>query len=235
MTDDPGIRAELAVEGAACPVAAASRAADGAVEDVRWTRGAGDRATERAWLPPEADPGALVDDGDGEPGGEGAAAGDPGDATVLAGDEGRLVEFERERADCVCERVEGLGCPVGDVRAEGGTLYVAVEVRTADRLRDVVEAVAGDADRVRLTYVVRGGRSGDGGDPVVVDRTRLTDRQREVLAAAHRRGYFEHPREANAAEVADALGIASSTFREHLAAAQARLLDQLFDREYGRD
>jgi hypothetical protein len=42
-------------------------------------------------------------------------------------------------------------------------------------------------------------------------------------------GYFEHPRTANAGEVADELDISRSTFAEHLAAAQSKLLDAVLD------
>jgi hypothetical protein len=57
----------------------------------------------------------------------------------------------------------------------------------------------------------------------------LTDRQREVLEAAFEAGYYEWPRECTGAEVADRLGIASSTFSEHIHAAERKLLTALFD------
>ena len=69
----------------------------------------------------------------------------------------------------------------------------------------------------------------DDEDLVVLDRARLTDRQREVLQTAHEMGYFEHPRAANATEVAGSLDINRSTFAEHLASAQSKLLDAILD------
>ena len=57
----------------------------------------------------------------------------------------------------------------------------------------------------------------------------LTDRQREVLTVAHEMGYFEHPRDANAEAVAADLDITPSTFAEHLAAAQSKLVDSIPD------
>jgi predicted DNA binding protein len=39
-------------------------------------------------------------------------------------------------------------------------------------------------------------------------------------------GYFERPRDANASAVADALDISPSTFAEHLATAQRKLLEE---------
>jgi hypothetical protein len=44
---------------------------------------------------------------------------------------------------------------------------------------------------------------------------------------AYQMGYFEHPRESNATEVAESLDIRPPTFVEHLAAAQGKLLDDV--------
>jgi hypothetical protein len=75
--------------------------------------------------------------------------------------------------------------------------------------------------------VQSGAAAADSADPTLVDRERLTDRQREVLETAYRMGYFEYPRSANATEVAEELGIGLSTLAEHLAAAQEKLLAEL--------
>lgn len=56
----------------------------------------------------------------------------------------------------------------------------------------------------------------------------LTDRQREVVEAAHRAGYFEWPREATAEEVAESQDIAPSTLHGHLRKAQAQIVEALF-------
>jgi hypothetical protein len=66
-------------------------------------------------------------------------------------------------------------------------------------------------------------------DLVTVDRSDLTERQREVLATAYEAGYFDHPKGANAGEVATSLDIDRSTFSEHIAAAQRKLLSSLLD------
>jgi predicted DNA binding protein len=66
-------------------------------------------------------------------------------------------------------------------------------------------------------------------DLVTVDRSELTERQREVLTTAYEAGYFDHPKGANAGEVAESLGIDRSTFSEHIAAAQRKLLSTLLD------
>ncbi|NHN43161.1 PAS domain S-box protein [Halorubellus sp. JP-L1] len=52
----------------------------------------------------------------------------------------------------------------------------------------------------------------------------LTDRQRTVLKAAFYAGYFEWPRDVTGEEVAASLGVAPSTFSQHLRKAEEKLL-----------
>ncbi|MDX1745614.1 MAG: helix-turn-helix domain-containing protein, partial [Halobacteriales archaeon] len=87
-----------------------------------------------------------------------------------------------------------------------------------------------DFEGIDVTRLLRSSDKQDDQSLVFVDRAELTARQEEVLETAHRMGYFEHPKDANAGEVADALGITTSTFTEHLAAAQRKLLHSILDR-----
>lgn len=57
----------------------------------------------------------------------------------------------------------------------------------------------------------------------------LTQRQRQALEAAYLAGYFEWPRETNAEEVADLLGISRPTLQAHLRKAQNQLFSELLD------
>ncbi|WP_197428048.1 helix-turn-helix domain-containing protein [Halogeometricum sp. CBA1124] len=54
---------------------------------------------------------------------------------------------------------------------------------------------------------------------------RLTGRQRTALRVAYHGGYFQSPRDSTAEELADGLGISSSTLHYHLRAAQWKLVD----------
>lgn len=56
----------------------------------------------------------------------------------------------------------------------------------------------------------------------------LTDRQREILRTGFELGYFEIPREATTADVADELGLDPSTAGEHLQRAERNLVSALF-------
>lgn len=222
-----GVRAELAVHGPSnCPVASLADERNERVTGVTWTRSDGEVTEE-----------VRVEGGGGEVigavrdgGGDGRSA--PGDLRpVLDAGDGRIYRFHRAAdAGCACEAVESLGVPVADVRAEEGVLVLTLNLEDVETLRDAVADLGAVADRVEVRSLVRADVGvGAGGDPTLVDRDRLTDRQREVLRTAHEMGYFEYPREASAAAVAAELGVGPSTLAEHLAAAQRKLLADLLD------
>ncbi len=56
----------------------------------------------------------------------------------------------------------------------------------------------------------------------------LSPRQRETVQAALRVGYYDVPREATTADVADEIGCATATASEHLRRAERRVLSSLF-------
>jgi hypothetical protein len=131
--------------------------------------------------------------------------------------------------DCACELVEEYDCPIVDVQAAEGDLSIVFHAPSITELRGAVTALResyADVDVQRLVS----SREDDGSEDLVfVDRGVLTDRQREVLETAHELGYFEHPKGANAGQVAEELGITTSTFTEHLAAAQSKLLESILE------
>ena len=221
-----GIRVELAVDTPRrCPVAAVTADGTGPVDDVSWTGGEGAVVEE---FRVDADAGARGDDGDADV--EGDDPPPPADAAAVVdvGDQ-RVYRFERAAdTDCACAAVEGLDAPIADVRADDGLLLLTLHLRSRERLRRVVAALEAVAERVAVRCLVQGTADRtDSSDTAVVDRGRLTDRQREVLRTAYRMGYFEYPGGSNATTVADELDIGLSTFSEHLSAAQSKLLADL--------
>ena len=131
--------------------------------------------------------------------------------------------------DCACEMVEEYDCPVVDVQAADGDLSIVFHAPSMDELRGAVTALRESFDDVDVQRLVSSRDDEGSEDLVFVDRGVLTERQREVLETAHSMGYFNHPKGANAGEVADTLGITTSTFTEHLAAAQSKLLDSILE------
>lgn len=56
---------------------------------------------------------------------------------------------------------------------------------------------------------------------------RLTEKQREVLVAAYKNGYYDIPRRINTKQLSKKLGLGDSTMAEHLRKAERRLLVSL--------
>ena len=92
--------------------------------------------------------------------------------------------------------------------------------------RDRIEALlneirhAADAE-ITVTSVTRTSRDG-AGSPLPLDQ--LSSRQREVFRLAQVRGYYDHPRQADAGDLAAELRVSTSTVHEHLRKAEATLL-----------
>lgn len=211
-----GLKVELTVDAAeGCPVANVAKETDTTIDAVTWTTTADGTVVEDF----------HVDRGDGE-----AEPVTPVDE-VFSTDSTTTYRFERENGcGCVCDQLGADGIPVSSVRAADGDLHLTFYVGDLDVVKESVATLREHFDNVGIKRLSRT-NAGDGQarDLVTVERGRLTDRQLEVLETAHRMGYFEHPRGANAGDVADALDISRSTFTEHLAAAQSKILAALLD------
>lgn len=112
--------------------------------------------------------------------------------------------------------------PVFPVRYhDDGSLSVRV-VGPADRLQAAVEATPEGVE----SSIERVGEYDLGRPPIP---PALSTRQREALEAAFELGYYEVPREATRAEVADRLGCAPSTASEHLRKAERLVVGAYLD------
>ncbi|MFB6093130.1 MAG: helix-turn-helix domain-containing protein [Haloquadratum sp.] len=222
-----GIRAELVVDSPSdCPAAQASAATGTTASSIRKSvpNDPRESVTEEFVLDSAAS--ADPDDFDRI---EGAVDLDGDLRAVFAYDSERVYRFERaqDRA-CLCARVESFDCPILDVHARDGTLHLTFHAPDIDTLRSIV-ARLGEENDVSVHRLLRSGDGREDADLVLVDRSRLTDRQREVLTTAHEMGYFQYPKCANAEEVAAELGIDPSTFTEHVATAQDKLLSAILE------
>lgn len=222
-----GIRVEIRVESpGVCPMADMSVAAESACRQLSKTSipDATGRVTEEFLTPRDTNTNASDD--------QQLDASDPdaGISRVFAYDDAVIYRVSRRDAlGCVCERIEANGCPVHEVEARNGTLYITFHVPDLDVLRSVLKGLRANFDGVSVRRLLGPDTNNGEQEFVLVDRGVLTARQREVLHTAHELGYFDHPKGANAGEVAAALGITTSTFTEILSAAQRNLHGPILD------
>ncbi|SNR35444.1 helix-turn-helix domain-containing protein [Halorubrum vacuolatum] len=203
---DPGVRVRLTVfDPPACPVADALPS-DATASDLSRTAGGSSVEQFRTDRPIE------------------------GETPTFAADGAYVYRRSLPETACPCRTVEALGHPVTDtrVRTDPPRISFTLLLPSVDPLPTVIERLESTGSSVSLDRLTRTGGAG-GSEPIVIDRATLTDRQREVLSAAYRMGYFAYPREASAEEVAEAVGIARSTFAEHLAAAHRQVIGDVVD------
>lgn len=218
---DSGVRVELRIDSPEqCPVADASAATGGTGRSVTWSNEPGtDRTIEEF----------VLESADGETAPDSGALSAPVEA-VFADAESEIYRFGRHcRQDCPCVSVEQFGCPVADVEARDGTLFVTFHVDEMDEIRRILTELRSQYEGLSVERIIRSETTRADSTLVRVDRDVLTDRQTEVLRRALEMGYFERPRSATAGEVAASLDINRATFAEHLASAQRKLLPAIVD------
>ncbi|WP_435552822.1 helix-turn-helix domain-containing protein [Natrinema sp. CGMCC1.2065] len=216
-----GFRATVVVnEPADCPVATVSAAANEQIDSIARSS----RATADGTVVEEF--GVAADASIDESGDAGVEL-----TPVQSNEREAIYRFERDAAaDCVCEVVEGTGTPVSSVRAQDGSLLLSFRTLELAEIADIVDRLRELFDGVLVEELTQDHEEVSA-DPVVVDREILTDRQQEIVETAHEMGYFDYPKGANATDVAEELGVARSTFTEHLAAAQTKLMDAILEEE----
>lgn len=114
--------------------------------------------------------------------------------------------------------------PDTEIRIVDGREYWTVVAEGARRdiqrrLDEVRSSMDADIEVLRIASAGSNGRPD--GRPAGAS---LSDRQREAIQLACRRGYYEWPREASATELAAEFGVNKATFLEHLRKAESKLL-----------
>jgi predicted DNA binding protein len=116
-----------------------------------------------------------------------------------------------------------------EIRPDSEHLAVTVQLPYETEVREYAAAVTDALEGVEL--VAKRHQSVDWQSDSAVETTvddRLTDRQREAVRIAFHAGYFDWPRSADADTVAAEIGIAQSTFSQHLRTAERKLFSELF-------
>lgn len=203
---------EFRVEGDDCPVAAATRAADCAV-DARPPQLRRDGNALLRFSAPAND--RLVEALDGD-------------------DRIRYLHVSRatdrydfrclSKAPCVVHDLVDAGFLADGLHYRGGVATFTGAVVGHEVLRGVVDTAS---DAVGVT-IARLYSLGDEEQDSVARRWDVTPRQEAAIETALTLGYFSVPREATAGEVAGALGISKSAFLERLRRGQHTLFAQQF-------
>lgn len=140
----------------------------------------------------------------------------------LARNDGRFNYRCLSKAPCVVHDLVSAGFLVEQLHYDDGDARFTGAVVGQDVLRGVLDT-AGDTVGVTLERAVPiGGED----DSPVADRWGLTPAQADALQTAHEMGYFAVPRDADATDVADAMGISKSAFLERLRRGLHRLLGE---------
>ncbi len=149
---------------------------------------------------------------------------------VLAEEAGEAT-FELKLADPpAISVVADHGGRVADATLSEGSYEMRVHLPQTADVRDVVTALQEEYPEVELVAQRRTTKSEAGQDASHATLTAdLTDRQRAVLEAAFRSGFFEWPRESTGEDIAESVGITASTLHQHLRAAERKLVGTYLD------
>lgn len=147
-------------------------------------------------------------------------------------DEGETVSrFElRLTEPPVVSTIASLGGHVDSARITDGDFHISVHLPTSAEVSQVVEAVKEEfptAAVIAQRTTTRPERSADRLE--WAQRADLTDRQRSSIEAAYFGGYFDWPRDRSGEDIAESLGVAPSTFHQHLRIAQKKILGIVLD------
>ncbi|MEF8828606.1 MAG: bacterio-opsin activator domain-containing protein, partial [Haloarcula sp.] len=150
-----------------------------------------------------------------------------GSRVVRADDDGGTIELQVPRT------AQSLLLDVGARRrtlvVDDGTLSITVEAPLDADTRTIQETLTDRLPDIRLTAKQECEQARDAVAAETDPRDHLTDRQQEVLRTALLTGYYAWPRETNAEQLAESLGIASPTLHQHLRRAQRNLVQAVFD------
>lgn len=131
-----------------------------------------------------------------------------------------------ERSQCLAFGFSFLPVEPYALRWESGWLHLSIAACSYDEIQRTIKSFDDLGIDVDLKQIVRSGEA-DETTTVVVDLASLTDRQRQIGRLAARRGYFDSDG-ANAADIADELGITPSTLSKHLRSVIREFFSQIF-------
>ncbi len=142
--------------------------------------------------------------------------------TPVPGSASRALVVQYERENSINDALVSRGfIPDEPVRmADGRECWTVLVDASREAVGERVETIREEMDaEVRIEHLTTA-YSASG----VLPTDDLSERQREAFDLARRQNYYQWPREASAADLADELGVSKATFLEHLRTAEAKLL-----------
>lgn len=125
------------------------------------------------------------------------------------------------------------GVQLQEVIADGDTARLLLACPTTVDVRDIVALLEGKFSSVDITAQRQRSQAATASPAVDSVLDELTPRQRDVLEAAYRRGFFEWPRSATAEEIAHSLDISQPAFSRHIRRSEQTVFERLFEESHG--
>jgi predicted DNA binding protein len=123
------------------------------------------------------------------------------------------------------------GADVREITASPTNATIEVELPRDANARSLVDHVESAYSDVELTAYRERERSASTKQEFIASlESQLTDRQLTALRRAYFGEFFEWPRPTSGDDLAESMGIARSTYHQHLRAAERKLVGEFFDR-----
>jgi PAS domain S-box-containing protein len=122
------------------------------------------------------------------------------------------------------------GASLQSATAEDGTVHVTLEAPQSADVREIVDAFDAAFDDVDVIAKREREHAVQTATEFRKDvAAQLTEKQRAALEAAYAAGYYDWPREVTAEELAESMGISSSTLHQHLRYGVQSLAEAFFE------
>jgi PAS domain S-box-containing protein len=147
---------------------------------------------------------------------------------ILEQDDGIVFQTITERS--LSQYALQVGASLQSATAEDGQINVTLEAPQSADVREIVDAF--DAAFETVDVVAKRQREHAVQTAAEFRRdvaAQLTEKQRAALEAAYAAGYYEWPREVTAEELAESMGISSSTLHQHLRYGVQSLAEAFFE------
>ncbi|WP_435334305.1 bacterio-opsin activator domain-containing protein [Haloarchaeobius sp. TZWWS8] len=141
-----------------------------------------------------------------------------------------LIEFTVANAGLLSTLAE-YGGDVTGITADPGDARVDVELPREANARSIVDSIEAEYDGVSLSAYRECERPATTKQEFIAAlEEQLTERQLTALQRAYYGDFFEWPRPTSGDDLADSMGIARSTYHQHLRAAERKLVGEFFER-----